>query len=47
VLDGLDEPARAGALDALHRTMQAHHTPEGVAFRSAAWLVTAAAAVES
>jgi SAM-dependent methyltransferase len=41
LLDGLDDPARAGALDALHRTMQAHHTAEGVAFRSAAWLVTA------
>jgi hypothetical protein len=41
MLDGLDDAARAGALDALHRTMHAHHTPEGVAFRSAAWLVTA------
>jgi SAM-dependent methyltransferase len=41
LLDGLDDPARAGALDALHRTMQAHHTAEGVTFRSAAWLVTA------
>jgi SAM-dependent methyltransferase len=41
MLDGLDDPARAGALDALHRTMRAHHTAEGVAFRSAAWLVTA------
>lgn len=41
MLDGLDDTARAGALDALHRTIQAHHTAEGVAFRSAAWLVTA------
>lgn len=43
MLDGLDDAARTGALDALHRTMQAHHTAQGVAFRSAAWLVTAAA----
>jgi SAM-dependent methyltransferase len=41
MLDGLDDAARAGALDALHRTMQEHHTADGVAFRSAAWLVTA------
>jgi SAM-dependent methyltransferase len=41
MLDGLDESGRTKALDALHRTMQAHHTPHGVAFRSAAWLVTA------
>jgi SAM-dependent methyltransferase len=44
MLDGLDDAARTRALDALHRTMQAHHTPQGVTFRSAAWLVTAAAA---
>ncbi|HEX2300976.1 MAG TPA: SAM-dependent methyltransferase, partial [Pseudonocardiaceae bacterium] len=43
MLDGLDDTARAGALDALHRTMREHHTDRGVAFRSAAWLVTARA----
>jgi hypothetical protein len=42
MLDGLDNAARTGALDALHRTMQAHETAQGVTFRSAAWLVTAA-----
>jgi SAM-dependent methyltransferase len=42
MLDGLDDAARTGALDALHRAMRAHHTAQGVTFRSAAWLVTAA-----
>ena len=41
MVDGLDDAARTGALEALHRTMRAHHTVQGVAFRSAAWLVTA------
>jgi SAM-dependent methyltransferase len=41
MLDGLDDAARIGALDALHRTLRAHHTAQGVAFGSAAWLVTA------
>ena len=40
-LEELDDAARACALDALHRTMRAHHTPVGVALGSAAWLVTA------
>jgi hypothetical protein len=43
MLDGLDDAARSGALDSLYRTMQAHHTAQGVTFRSAAWLVTASA----
>ena len=43
MLDELDDAARTRALEALHRTMRAHHTAQGVAFRSAAWLVTARA----
>ncbi|QYN37824.1 methyltransferase domain-containing protein [Pseudonocardia sp. DSM 110487] len=41
MLDGLDDVARASAVDALHRTMRAHHAAQGVTFGSAAWLVTA------
>ena len=41
MLQGLDDTRRAHALDALYRTLQAHHTERGVAFGSAAWLITA------
>jgi SAM-dependent methyltransferase len=41
MVQGLDETRRAHALDALYRTLQAHHTERGVAFGSAAWLITA------
>lgn len=37
----LDEEARAGALDALRRTLVDHETDRGVLFASSAWLVTA------
>ena len=38
---GLDEAARAAALAALRRDVEAHATPDGVRYGSAAWLVTA------
>jgi SAM-dependent methyltransferase len=41
LLGGLDDGARATALDALHGTMAAHQTGDGVAFGSAAWLISA------
>jgi SAM-dependent methyltransferase len=41
MLEGLDGAGRARALDALHRTMAAHATPDGVLFGSATWVVTA------
>jgi SAM-dependent methyltransferase len=41
MLQGLDDDGRARALKALRATLEAHHTPEGVAFGSAAWLITA------
>lgn len=41
MLQGLDEPARSGALAALRATLSAHASPDGVAFDSATWLVTA------
>ncbi len=41
MLDGLDDAGRGGALDALRATIEAHQTPEGVTYDSAAWLVTA------
>jgi SAM-dependent methyltransferase len=37
-LEGAD---RARALDNLRATLEAHETPEGVAYRSASWLITA------
>ncbi len=37
----LDDAGRAAALDALHRTLVAHDTADGVLFRGSAWLVTA------
>ena len=41
MLDGLDESARAGALDALRTTAVAHDVSEGVIYQSAAWLIRA------
>ena len=41
MLEGLDEPSSASALDLLRQTMSAHDTGDGVLFGSAAWLVTA------
>lgn len=39
--DGLDEAGRARALAALRRSIEAHATPDGVVYGSAAWVVTA------
>jgi SAM-dependent methyltransferase len=44
MLDGLDEDARAGARAALRATLEAHLRPEGVVYRSAMWIITAAPA---
>jgi hypothetical protein len=41
LLEGLDEPGRARALDALRATMTAHETAEGVIYGSAAWIIRA------
>jgi hypothetical protein len=41
MLDGRDAAERDRARAALLATMQAHDGPDGVAFGSAAWLVTA------
>ncbi len=41
MLDGLDDAGRARAIDALHATMAAHETPDGVLFDSAAWTIQA------
>ncbi len=41
MLQGLDEPSSSSALNALRETMSAHDTGDGVAFGSAAWLITA------
>jgi SAM-dependent methyltransferase len=41
LLDGRDPAERDHARDALLTTMRAHHGADGVAFGSAAWLVTA------
>jgi SAM-dependent methyltransferase len=41
MLEGLDAAGRARAIDALHATMTAHTTPDGVVFESAAWIVEA------
>lgn len=38
---GLDEPTAAAALSELRRRIDARQTPDGVAFGSAAWLITA------
>jgi ubiquinone/menaquinone biosynthesis C-methylase UbiE len=41
LLDELDAPTAARALEALRATLAAHETPEGVLFDSRAWLITA------
>jgi hypothetical protein len=41
MLEGLDTADRARAIDALHATMVAHETPDGVLFGSAAWITRA------
>jgi SAM-dependent methyltransferase len=41
MLQGLDDSGRARAIDALHSTMAAHATPNGVLFESAAWTIQA------
>jgi SAM-dependent methyltransferase len=41
MLEGLDGAGRARAIDALHATMAAHTTSDGVVFESAAWIVEA------
>jgi SAM-dependent methyltransferase len=41
VLDGYDEATRRRALDRLRALFEAHHTPDGVLFDSATWLVRA------
>jgi SAM-dependent methyltransferase len=41
MLEGLDDAGRARASDALHATMAAHATPDGVVFESAAWITEA------
>jgi SAM-dependent methyltransferase len=41
MLDGLDEPGRIRARDALLTALRAHRTPAGVLLGSAAWVVTA------
>ena len=41
MLDGLDADGRVVARDALQRTMEAHHTSDGVRFGSSAWIIRA------
>ena len=41
MLDELDQAGRAHARDDLRSTMEAHTTPDGVVFQSAAWTITA------
>jgi SAM-dependent methyltransferase len=41
MLEGLDDATRARGVDALHATMAAHETPQGVLFGSAAWIIEA------
>jgi SAM-dependent methyltransferase len=41
LLADLDEPTRAEALGTLEAALRAHETPEGVAFASATWLISA------
>jgi SAM-dependent methyltransferase len=41
MLDGLDDHRRARAFEALRTSIHNHHTARGVAYGSAAWLVTA------
>ncbi len=41
LLRDLDDDARAHALEALRATIDAHETPDGVLYASAAWIITA------
>jgi SAM-dependent methyltransferase len=41
MLKGLDETGRGRAIDALHATMTAHETTDGVLFQSSAWITQA------
>ena len=41
MLQGIDDAGRARAIDALHATMAAHATVDGVLFESAAWTIQA------
>jgi SAM-dependent methyltransferase len=41
MLEDLDDPTKAQALDNLRATVAAHETPDGVVFGSAAWVLTA------
>lgn len=41
MLQGLDDAARARALEALRATMEAHDTGDGVVFGSASWIISA------
>jgi SAM-dependent methyltransferase len=41
MLNGLDADGRTRALDALRASIEAHATDRGVAYRAAAWLITA------
>ena len=41
MLEGVDATSRAQAIDALHRTLAAHATDDGVIYDSAAWIVEA------
>jgi SAM-dependent methyltransferase len=39
MLEELDDDARERALDALHASMDAHHTPDGVVYDAAVWVI--------
>lgn len=41
MLEGLDDTGCGRALDALHATLAAHQTSDGVLYKSAAWLIRA------
>ena len=41
MLEGLDEAGQRRALDDLKATVDAHTTPDGVVFGSAAWVIRA------
>ena len=41
MLDDLEPDRRTAALDALRTSLAEHDGPDGVAYRSAAWIVTA------
>jgi hypothetical protein len=44
-LEELDDSARAEAIAALRASLRAHLGPDGVAYRSAMWIITAGRAV--